>query len=984
MPGEYDPGADVLATIEANGLDLATIDAAHPPRLPGIADLKIGDRRWAVAAAKKARFLDLFAVNFDLNGCIEAVGWKIGTYRYHRQQDKRWAAEIDAIRGSSNGRPTLKKQLAAHKRSIERLVNSTGRGTAEHPPLPPDIADQGDADWQGFAGFRRLFFGMASPWFHIKIVNILESAKPGSVTLVLVGPLHGKTTLLTDWICFRLAVDPTYRVVYASEKQQHARKVIKRIKTRMTDPKSAYATRFGPFEPQLGEDAHIQPWAADYFDVWRRGVFDEQDYSMVGLGFGSAVAGTRCDLLVLDDVQSLKSLNQTEQILDEFRQDWLTRPSEEGRTVILGTRVGERDFYERVMEEGIVDHVVKFPAIEPSTGKLLWPERYSQENYDRMRKKVGESAWARNYQQQPTASGDRTFTEEDLREAGDPLLKVGVKPEHLPIRSAIVGHDPGFGTNAVFVAGVLPDRFVALDWRTDRGLTSTAQMAQILDDTMSHWSRQGVRIDHLVIEDKYLGTGLLTDEAFTELARKHGCVLSGHRTGNNKIDDDLGVAAMARSFRSREIVLPNADEEHTQRYRAMLDAELHAWRPGISGTKLRQDLVMAPLDVMTPVWTTSGFKRLDAVESGDLVATPSGDLAAVVGRTAIHRAPVWKVTLSDGSSLRATAGHRWWVEPLAKRGGRGLNGEWMTTEELISRRSEFKRLRLCRPQPFDPPAADLPVDPYVLGVWLGDGDARQPTIYGHDDDTPYIRAEFEMAGVPTTDQKRSMCFGTRGIRGGLVALGVLGNKHVPEAYLLGSFKQRLALLQGLMDTDGSVHNTGRLGGRCMFGNTNKALVDAVEFLALSLGFRPDVQSYPAGWGVMPGGDESNTQPFWRVLFTTHSVLPTPFRLPRKAERCNAEAGRVWTHLTIRSVEPDGHAFVSCLVVDHPSHQFLAGRRLVPTGNCWFAWVRWRTARMSAGEDDRSHIIRTQGLGPMTPLPFRPVVNPTSGLLVGSK
>lgn len=616
-----DETGEALARLDAAGLSLRDLSTADP-RQDIIPISRAGDRRYLLGQMKKRRFVELFN-RFWLEGrtdalqaALDEIGWSRGYYSKVRASNRKFAAQIDAIRGGSKGRPSAKKLAGARKqaetRQLVKQLEQEWAAPADEPTLVIPLPDptEGEANWQGFSGFRREFFGMHTAWYQQLIIDTLETSKPGSITLILLPPEHGKTSTLEDWIGYKLALEPDYRIVYASERQAHGRKVIKRVKNRMhpEGPCRDYVRRFGPFGPQNGEEAHPQPWGQDYFDVWRRADSDERDYNCVALGFGSAVAGTRCDLLVLDDVQSLKSINLTEQIVEQFRQDWLSRPGSKGRTVILGTRVGERDFYEAIMDAGLVDHLVKIPAVEPSTGQYLWPERYTPEDYDRMRRNAGEAAWARNYQQQPTAAGERTFDQALLTEASDQLLRVGINPDHIPVRSVIVGHDPGFGTNAVFVAGVTEDKFVALDWRTDRGLTSTAQMAQVLEDVMDAWTRQGVRVAHLVVEDKYVGQGLKNDEAFLDLTRKYGCSLSGHKTSLSKIDDDLGVAAMARSFRVGEVVLPGADDPDTQRQRAALDAELHAWRPMVRGAKLRQDLVMA----MWFCWMRWRTERLNA------------------------------------------------------------------------------------------------------------------------------------------------------------------------------------------------------------------------------------------------------------------------------------------------------------------------------------------------------------------------------------
>src|SRR5690606_19080896 len=190
-----------------------------------------------------------------------------------------------------------------------------------------------------------------------------------------------------------------------------------------------------------------------------------------------------------------------------------------GRTVIIGTRVGPGDFYERLLEEDLVDNLIRYPAYDGTYG-WLWPEQYSPEDYALLRKQAGESAWARNYMQRPTAAGDQTFTDEDLQACSDKLHRFGRRPDHIEGLSAgIIGWDPGFGTNALYYGGITKDRLVDLDWRTDHGLSSTAQMARLIDDLCAHWMRQGVRPAHLVVEDKAFQLGLWRDRAVRALSR---------------------------------------------------------------------------------------------------------------------------------------------------------------------------------------------------------------------------------------------------------------------------------------------------------------------------------------------------------------------------------------------------------------------------------------------------------------------------------
>ena len=131
----------------------------------------------------------------------------------------------------------------------------------------------------------------------------------------------------------------------------------------------------------------------------------------------------------------------------------------------------------------------------------------------------------------------------------------------------------------------------------------------------------------------------------------------------------------------------------------------------------------------------------------------------------------------------------------------------------------------------------LPVDPYILGAWLGDGGSRDAVMWAGERDAGYLIGRFQAAGYPVGAcgrHKGVVHWRPLGLERDLRLLGVLGDKHVPADYLYGSEEQRLALLQGLMDTDGYA---GR-GDEVEFTSTREQLAEAVVWLAASLGQRP--------------------------------------------------------------------------------------------------------------------------------------------------
>jgi hypothetical protein len=510
------------------------------------------------AADRRARFLQLLALGRTITECCTEVGVRRQTYYGWREKHPDFASRVDLIRAEGNPR-----NLQVH-------------------------------GWdQGFAKFRETFFGMKSPWFHLEAVRAFETAKGGDIVLLLWPPEHGKTTLLEDYAAYKLAIEPDTRITVVSEGEGHAKKVLRRVRNRMEPdgPARRYVGAFGPFAPQghINDAFRAQPWGSRYFDVFKKGTFDERDYSMAAGGITTTIAGTRADRVFLDDVQSRRSLAQTEKYVELFRQDVLSRAGTSGATFIVGTRVGMGDVYEALIDSDILDEVIVFPAVN-DRGEYLWPERYDPTQYERMKRNAGQAAWERNYQQRPSRAGESAFEEEVLERTKVPLRSVLTGP--VTPTEVIIGLDPGFGVNAVVGAVCDKDKFRPWFWRRDHQLRNNQEVLAVVDDVAAALDGTGHHVTDLVIEDKAYQKGLIDDEGTLELARRYGLRVSGHQTGRNKYDDDLGVGAMARSFIMGEVELPGADDALTKAKMDELLGELRAWRPS-RGTRLRQDLVMA-------------------------------------------------------------------------------------------------------------------------------------------------------------------------------------------------------------------------------------------------------------------------------------------------------------------------------------------------------------------------------------------------------
>jgi Phage P22-like portal protein/LAGLIDADG-like domain len=336
-----------------------------------------------------------------------------------------------------------------------------------------------------------------------------------------------------------------------------------------------------------------------------------------------------------------------------------------------------------------------------------------------------------------------------------------------------------------------------------------------------------------------------------------------------------------------------------------------------------------PLALDTPIATPSGWSSIGKVSIGDEVFDESGKPAAVVGMspTFIHR-ECFRISFNNGDSVVADADHKWSVEGrrYAKRSDCWDN-EVLPTKDLIAGKHFIRST-----DPIDCAEADLPIPAYMLGVWLGDGTAVTGQITQSKDDIEEMRGLVAAPGYRIGAARaygwRAPNFTIHGLRKRLSAAGLLGSKRIPASYLRGSLEQRLSLLQGLMDTDGSISTEVH---QCEFGTTLPALAEDVSELLASLGILSKKVVRASSIRVYANGSSGEAKEFYRFTFTcTHLSV---FRLKRKAalQRTSGIERRTRRHRIV-SIEPCESVPVRCLMVDTPTHLFLVGKSMIPTHN----------------------------------------------------
>jgi len=341
-----------------------------------------------------------------------------------------------------------------------------------------------------------------------------------------------------------------------------------------------------------------------------------------------------------------------------------------------------------------------------------------------------------------------------------------------------------------------------------------------------------------------------------------------------------------------------------------------------------------PLD--SQILTPNGFVPIGGLSVGDLVIGSDGRPTPVLGVYPQGRKEVFRVRAQDGASTLSCAEHLWAVWTAADR-RRGKPRRVLQTREMIGRlrAAHAHRLELpmvTRPVEFEP--RETPIDPYALGLLLGDGCLTTSTTpsFSTSDRELALALELSLDGIELF-HKGGLDYVLRnrtGGRGGVIvanpvtsllrALGVSGThsstKFVPEPYLHNSPDVRLAVLQGLLDTDGGPVTQARRNCRIQYMTTSPRLRDDVLFLVRSLGGVAYQRPRPAA-GRQPGRANGHSVGYRSDSFVLDIRLPAgipPFRLSRKLGTYLAWGGGGRPMRFVDGIEPAGERETVCIQV----------------------------------------------------------------------
>lgn len=341
----------------------------------------------------------------------------------------------------------------------------------------------------------------------------------------------------------------------------------------------------------------------------------------------------------------------------------------------------------------------------------------------------------------------------------------------------------------------------------------------------------------------------------------------------------------------------------------------------------------------TPVLTSKGWKKHGDLRVGDYVYDYDG-FPVMVTHVFPKNYANKRVWFTDGSFIDCHENHEWVIRDRHKGCERIAETKELVNTEIIDNKSGKRRYAYQIPlyQPLIGEMKDLPVKPYTLGAWLGDGRNGNPDICGAKEDYAIVDSiisdGYEVSWHTTHKETGVEYYGFKGLRADLQKIGMCHSrkrveKHIPGEYMSAAIPQRLELLAGLLDTDGCLRKNEH---RYDFTTAENELKEDFISLVSTFGWRcsvKEVEPHTSSSGIV------GKKKYWVISF--NPTYPIPCRLNRKQLFEFSKKRRIAIQ-KIEDIEPKRG---NCISVQGGLYR--VGRRCIPTHNstlCIFflAWV----------------------------------------------
>lgn len=340
-----------------------------------------------------------------------------------------------------------------------------------------------------------------------------------------------------------------------------------------------------------------------------------------------------------------------------------------------------------------------------------------------------------------------------------------------------------------------------------------------------------------------------------------------------------------------------------------------------------------------PVLTPTGYVPMGSLKVGDLVMNPNGSPVRIGDIVEQGTTEIYEVEFQDGRKVRCGANHLW----ATCRNGKKFY--IMRTVDYMKRKlkqgspgKEHYPYKIPELNPLNFDERPVTVDPYVLGVLLGDGYICGDQVRFSTADEfiveelqrrlpDYIIEHKEQYNYVIKSKVQGINELNRQLKDLKVKVKSY-NKFIPENYKFTSIENRFELIRGLMDTDGSVTN-----GACSFVSTSEQLIDDIVFVLRSLGIRCKKSKEIPGRNNVDfnNGNHSDTRPHWELTITTEEDI---FKLPRKLEKIRKNRTYNYKGIGIKAIRKTGEFEKQrCLCIDNENHLYIT-KDFIPTHNSY--------------------------------------------------
>jgi len=349
------------------------------------------------------------------------------------------------------------------------------------------------------------------------------------------------------------------------------------------------------------------------------------------------------------------------------------------------------------------------------------------------------------------------------------------------------------------------------------------------------------------------------------------------------------------------------------------------------------------LAIDTPIPTPYGWTTMGELRAGDYVFDEEGNKTLVTFATEVmNERECFEFVFSDDSKIVCDAEHIWRVD---ERIASTIKTQDRTAKYIFEHQKTKGKTTFSIPiaKAIQLPERNLPISPYTLGAWLGDGISVNNSMIFHKDDFEIAEAiahdgypifvcnrdkrNLNVINVTIEPSSIARSSNQKSFKTHLSELGLINNKHIPEKYLRASYEQRFELLQGLMDTDGTINKEGH----CELVGVNRALMNSCLELIRSLGIKATVKQGKSAY--YKNGNRYNAQDRFRIYLFPNKNQPV-FKLKRKLKlmvppekQNNRSKIRMIREINLVKSVP-----VKCIQVASKSKLYLCGKEMIPTHN----------------------------------------------------